>query len=94
VTKAPSEIVRDHVRFTVQPIDAPDEAAAILRLIDHLGSDELFLFSTDYPHWQFDGDRVLPGGLTSELFRKITHENALATYPRLAKAVAALEISV
>ncbi len=60
VTRAPSEFVRDHVRFTVQPIDAADEREAILRLIDHLKSDELFLFSTDYPHWQFDGDAALP----------------------------------
>lgn len=48
--RTPSEIVRNHVRFTVHPVDAPDEAEAILRLIEHLNSDELFLFSTDYPH--------------------------------------------
>jgi uncharacterized protein len=94
VTRTPSEIIRNHVRFTVQPIDAPDEAEAILRLIEHLGSDELFLFSTDYPHWQYDGDRVLPDGLSGELLRKIICENALATYPRLAKAGRAMEISV
>jgi hypothetical protein len=63
-------------------------------LIEHLDSDELFLFSTDYPHWQFDGDRVLPDGLSSGLLRKITRENALATYPRLAKAESAMEVGV
>jgi predicted TIM-barrel fold metal-dependent hydrolase len=94
VTRAPSEIVREHVRFTVQPIDAADEAAAILRLIDHLRSDELFLFSTDYPHWQFDGDAALPDGLSASLLRKIVSDNALATYPRLMKADRAMEIAV
>jgi predicted TIM-barrel fold metal-dependent hydrolase len=94
VTRAPSEIVRNNIRFTVQPIDAADETEEILRLIDHLDSDELFLFSTDYPHWQFDGDRVLPDGLSSGLLRKITRENALATYPRLAKAESAMEVGV
>jgi predicted TIM-barrel fold metal-dependent hydrolase len=83
---APSEIIRNHIRFTVQPIDAADEREAILRLTDHLKSDELFLFSTDYPHWQFDGDNALPDGLPDRLFRKILSENALGTYSRLARA--------
>ncbi len=94
VTRAPSEIVRDHVRFTVQPIDAADECEAILRLADHLGSDKLFMFSTDYPHWQFDGDAALPPGLPDPLFRKIVNENALATYPRISKADRAVEIAL
>ena len=43
---------------------APDAAAvrraaatpaAVMRLMEHIGSDEMLLFSTDYPHWQFDG---------------------------------------
>ena len=94
VTRPPSEFVRDHVRFTVQPIDAADEREAILLLIDHLRSDELFLFSTDYPHWQFDGDAVLPPGISDELARKIFSENALATYPRLTKADHTVEIAL
>jgi uncharacterized protein len=94
VTRPPSQIIRDHVRFTVQPIDAPDEMEAILRLVEHLESDELFLFSTDYPHWQFDGDNVLPTRLSGALLRKITSENALATYPRLAKAARAMEVGI
>ena len=94
VTRPPSAFVRDHVRFTVQPIDAADERDAILRLVDHLKSDELFLFSTDYPHWQFDGDEALPPGLPDALARKILSENALATYPRLTKADHTMEIAL
>ncbi len=86
VKEAPSDIIRRHVRFTVQPIDAPDEAEGLLRLIDHLDSDALFLFSTDYPHWQFDGDDALPPGLSADLVRKITHDNPLDTYSRIAAA--------
>ena len=94
VTRPPSEIVRDHVRFTVQPIDAVDELEAITRLADHMKSDDLFLFSTDYPHWQFEGDAALPSSLPDILSRKITSENALATYPRLSKADRAMEIAI
>ena len=93
VSCAPSEIIRNHFRFTVQPIDAPDEGQAILRLTDHLKSDELFLFSTDYPHWQFDGEAALPDGLPDRLFEKILSENALATYSRLAKAGQIAEVA-
>ena len=46
-------------------------------------SDELLLFSTDYPHWQFDGDEVLPEGISPDLVRKIMIDNPHATYPRL-----------
>jgi predicted TIM-barrel fold metal-dependent hydrolase len=76
----------------VQPIDAPDEMAGLVRLIEHLESDDLFLFSTDYPHWQFDGDDALPPELSGALLRKILCGNALATYPRLAKVSRTKEI--
>ena len=54
-------------------------AGIIARLVDHMKSDSLFLFSTDYPHWQFDGDEALPLDLPDEFSRKILSENA----PRL-----------
>jgi predicted TIM-barrel fold metal-dependent hydrolase len=83
VDRSPTEIVRDAVRFTLQPVDAPPEPDQFERLLDHMGSDELLLFSTDYPHWQFDGDNVLPLGLSPELVRKIMIDNPLKAYPRL-----------
>ena len=50
-----------------------------------LQSDEMLLFSTDFPHWQFDGDEMLPPGLAPALRRKILIDNPLATYPRLGR---------
>jgi len=85
VDRSPTEIVRDHVRLTVQPLDAPPDAGGLERLMEHMGSDEMLLFSTDYPHWQFDGDAVLPDGLSAELVRKIMVDNPRATYTRLAE---------
>jgi hypothetical protein len=40
------------------------------------------LFSTDYPHWQFDGMDALPKAL-QPLANKVLHDNALQTYVRL-----------
>jgi hypothetical protein len=55
----------------VQPIDAPDETGGDHAPDRALESDELFCFSTDYPHWQFDGDAALPDGLSEPLRQKI-----------------------
>jgi predicted TIM-barrel fold metal-dependent hydrolase len=60
---AKDRIVRDHVRLTMAPFDAPDEPDVIERTIDHLGSDAILLHASDFPHWQFDGDDALPPGV-------------------------------
>lgn len=83
VDEPPSEIVRRHVRLTLQPVDAPPSAAQLRRVVEHLDSDEFLLFSTDYPHWQFEGEDVLPDGLDPGLARKIMVDNPLSTYVRL-----------
>ena len=53
-------------------------------MIDQAG-DDLFMFSTDYPHWHFDGDDAVPDGLPDALLRKILFDNPLKTYPRLSQ---------
>ena len=42
---------------------AAGDAERLARTLDHIGSDRMLLFSTDYPHWHFDGEDVLPDGL-------------------------------
>lgn len=83
VDRSPADIVRSNVRLTLQPVDGPPEPARFERLMEHMGSDELLLFSTDYPHWQFDGDAALPEGLSPAMVQKIMVDNPLATYRRL-----------
>ena len=43
----------------------------------------MLLFSTDYPHWHFDGEDVLPDGLSTRQVRALMIDNPLETYPRL-----------
>ena len=83
VDRSPADIVRDHVRLTIVPFDAPPDAEVVERIVDHLRSDDILLYASDYPHWQFDGDDALPPGLPEGLRRKILVENPLATYVRL-----------
>jgi predicted TIM-barrel fold metal-dependent hydrolase len=83
VQRPPAELIREHVRLTAQPMDAPSGTDDLVRTIEEIGSDEMLLFATDYPHWQFDGDDAIPPGLPEALVRKMTVENPLATYSRL-----------
>ena len=83
VDRSPVDIVHDHVRFSLSPFDGPEHQADIAKIFEHLGSDELVLFSTDYPHWQFDGDDPLAAGLSDDLVRKILVDNPRQTYARL-----------
>jgi len=83
IDRLPADIIRERVRFTLQPLDLPPDPKALERTLDHVGSDKLLLFSTDYPHWHFDGEDALPDGLNADMIRKILIDNPLETYPRL-----------
>jgi predicted TIM-barrel fold metal-dependent hydrolase len=87
VSDPPATIVRDRVRLTLQPFDGPPDPATITRFMEHMGSDELLLFSTDYPHWQFEGTAAIPEGLDPGLAQKIMVDNPLRTYVRLRETV-------
>jgi len=84
IDRSPAEIIRERVRVTLQPVDVPRADPHILaRTLEHIGSDRMLLFSTDYPHWHFDGEEVLPDGFPDAALRRLLINNALETYPRL-----------
>jgi hypothetical protein len=80
--RSPEEVVRDQVRFSLTPVDGPD-TDQLRRVIDHLGSDQLILYSTDYPHNQFEGTDPLPASFDAALRRIISRDAPLAAYSRL-----------
>jgi hypothetical protein len=81
VDRPPSQIIQEHLRLTLQPIDAPSDPIQTRQAIEHLGSDDMLLFSTDFPHWQFDApEQAMPVGLPPALRRKILRDNAAAIY--------------
>ena len=83
VDRQPSEILRDSFRVTTQPFDCPDDATTVAQLIDQIGSEDMFLFASDYPHWQFDGSDPIPPHMPAGLVEKMSVDNPLATFPRL-----------
>jgi predicted TIM-barrel fold metal-dependent hydrolase len=82
-TRVPSAYIRERIRSSLQPMDAPPDAAHLLQVIEQLGSDELLMFSTDYPHWHFPPDdpkQAVPAGLPAGTRHKILSENARVFY--------------
>ncbi len=63
------------------------DAAVVARIIEQIDSDDMLLYATDYPHWQFDGATPLPDGIPDRLVERMAVENPLATYPRLRETV-------
>ncbi|MGE3907812.1 MAG: amidohydrolase family protein [Chloroflexota bacterium] len=80
-TMLPSDYIRERMRFSLQPLDAAPEPRHVLQVIEELGSEDLLMFSTDYPHWHFGSpDEAMIPGLPEPLRRKILSENARALY--------------
>ncbi len=57
-------------------------------VLDQIGSEDMLLFSTDWPHWQFDGDDPFPAGFSPARRRRVMLDNPLATYPFLQQVMA------
>ncbi len=81
VRRPPSEYVREHVRFGIQPLDSPPDPRQLCEVVEQLGSEELLLYASDYPHVHaFDAGGVLLRLLPERLQRKIRSENARSFY--------------
>ena len=89
VKRVPGDIVRENIRLTIQPFDAPDGAGRLERWCEQMKSDRMLLFSTDFPHWHFEGKDALPVPASSPLARRMLFDNPIETYPRLQGAMAA-----
>ncbi len=86
IDREPAAIMRDHIRLTTQPFDSPPDAAGVADIIDMIDSDKMFLFASDYPHWQFDGDDAIPPHLPASIVSRMCADNPLETFPRLSLA--------
>lgn len=81
VRHEPSAYVREHMRFTIRPLDAPPDPDQLAGVIDDMGDDGLLLFATDYPHWHFDAlEDAVPDALPARVRPAILADNARAFY--------------
>ena len=80
VRRRPSEYVRDHVRFGTQPLERPDDDAHLLMLFEMIDAERLLMFSSDYPHWDFDSPTRAFPRLPAATHEAIFSTNARSLY--------------
>lgn len=83
VRQSPDELFRNSVRMTTQPFDAPPDPADGATVIECIGSPDMLLYASDYPHDYGTALGAWPEAIPVDLATAIGRENARATYPRL-----------
>jgi predicted TIM-barrel fold metal-dependent hydrolase len=81
LTRLPSEVIREHVWLTTQPIDEPPRASDFTAMLEQMDMAGHILFATDYPHWDFDSpERALPRSVQDPIRERIMRTNAHSLY--------------
>jgi predicted TIM-barrel fold metal-dependent hydrolase len=81
LSRPPSEVVHDHVWFSTQPIEEPDDPREFMQALEHGGLANRLVFATDYPHWDFDSPtQALPPSIPKNLRTRILATTACELY--------------
>ena len=88
--RKPSEYVKEHIKFTTQPLDYPEDKTELTRALELMEADRILLFSSDYPHWTYDDPKWLVKHLPERMRDAIMFKNGLETY-KLPSTVPALD---
>jgi predicted TIM-barrel fold metal-dependent hydrolase len=78
--RRPWEYVREGVRWATQPIEEPADRRDLAVTLDLMGAEHLLLFSTDYPHWDYDDPADVYRRLTPAARERIFAVNAIEFY--------------
>lgn len=80
LTKLPSEYIKEHIYLTTQPIEEPNHPDELVQIFKMCGAEDYVMFSSDYPHWDYDvPQKVLPM-FPKEMRHKIAASNASKLY--------------
>jgi predicted TIM-barrel fold metal-dependent hydrolase len=76
----PSEYLRDHVRFTTQPMERPERDEDLIEVLKMMDAEHLLMFSSDYPEGDFVSLDVSLPQLPASWQEKIFRDNAKNWY--------------
>jgi predicted TIM-barrel fold metal-dependent hydrolase len=81
LTRPPSQYIREHMWVTTQPVEEPPDPRDLLAVFDEMGGTDRVMFSTDYPHWDFDDPtRAIRARLDDDRRAAIFGGTAMALY--------------
>jgi predicted TIM-barrel fold metal-dependent hydrolase len=81
VTKAPSQYIREQILLTTQPLESPAKVQSLHQYLAWLeNAERMVMFSTDYPHWDFDDPQDTLKRLPREHRERIAYANAAELY--------------
>jgi len=78
--RLPSEYIREHVYLTTQPVEESDDPRHLAELIQNIRAEDMIMFSSDYPHWDFDNPEAVRALFPRGLREKIMADNAAKLY--------------
>jgi predicted TIM-barrel fold metal-dependent hydrolase len=78
--RPPSEYIRQNWWFATQPVEEPETPQQLRDTLDWIGWDRM-VFSSDYPHWDYDDPRqALKLQMTESEKRMLLADNARTVY--------------
>ncbi|WP_410795714.1 amidohydrolase family protein [Paenibacillus sp. J5C2022] len=78
--RLPSEYIKQHIRLTTQPIEEPSEREHLNQILHMVDAGRTVMFSSDYPHWDFDNPKLALAPVQKELRGRILVDNAMELY--------------
>jgi len=76
VKRLPSEYFREHIRIGSQPLLEPENDEQFFCMLDALHAEETLVYSSDWPHWDWDDPATTFPKLPERLHRRVFCENA------------------
>ena len=80
VKRLPSEYLCEHIRFGSQPLPNTPTPDDLRTLLNWIRADEVMVFASDYPHWDWDEPSTFLKGYDESYRRKIMVDNARELY--------------
>jgi predicted TIM-barrel fold metal-dependent hydrolase len=78
--RPPSEVIREHVLLTTQPMEEPENARHYRAILDMFDAGHMLMFSSDFPHWDGDTPDFSARAFPQEIQARVMGETAREIY--------------